>query len=190
MIDMPEQISGVVAALFVDMKPEILGGSLIAFGGALTFILILSRQKKWNDFLARNKWSSRFILFILSLFIVVPALFIPANGMAYLLPGRLAMESPNLTATAIKLGLYSLYRDYEISNRVPPEERGLVKCVVAVSNMEARNFQAKCNDNQTCFANIPVMNRETIIAKIMEVSRSPSSEAYSACKNIDASKIN
>jgi hypothetical protein len=190
MINTPEQVLGTVAAIFIDMKPGFFNGLLISLILALAFILILTWRKGWRDFSIDHKWSSRVILLVLSLFIAVPALFLPAKAVSNVLFGKIAMESPNLTATAIKLGLYGLYRNYEISAQLAPERRDLVGCVAAISSIEAQDFQKKCGDDQACFTNIPIMIMSTLISRIQKAMTNSSSEANSACKTVDVSKIN
>ncbi|MGB9152774.1 MAG: hypothetical protein WCD70_06775 [Alphaproteobacteria bacterium] len=153
-----------------------------AFVVLVVFIFFLVHQKWWNAFAIRHKWASRFGLFILTACLVVFFRMIVDWTFAFV-PVQFAFESPNLTATAIKLGLYGLYVGNEEKHVLPGKEALLV-CVDTVSQHEFENAKQSCRGDLGCIEAVHPMSREAIITEIMESQTKQIEKVSDACKGI------
>lgn len=164
---------------------------MISFIQILVLLAVLSacfsalvRRENWIRFSEQHILRSRVILFFLSLFLSF-YLWEVSPALLKFMPGKAAMESPELAATAIKLGMYGLYVEHEVSSRLSPEQLDLKKCVEALSRARVKNYTDSCGNDLACFDHVPVVTKDELVAQIKKAQASGSGYIYDKCKNVD-----
>jgi hypothetical protein len=153
---------------------------LIVLVGAT--LLILNR-KFWARFATHRKVLSRLILFATALIMALLILW----GQAWVfnqVPIKYTFESPNIIATAIKIGIYNLMLEHEAEVSLSGDRQELLKCVKLILTKQGVDYQKACNDNSSCYDHIPVMSKEKVISTFND-----NPKAYPICKNVDITKL-
>jgi hypothetical protein len=157
------------------------------FGLFVVLILALAGWKQWTGFAFRHKWTSRVLLFTLTLVLAI-CLHLIVGWAFQNIPTRFAFESPNMTSTAFKLGIYGLVIGHE-ENLILPKEKNLLDCVHMLSVIETQNHAKDCDDDQVCIETMPVLKHKDIIDKIKESQNKNIPLVSTACKDVDVSKL-
>jgi len=161
---------------------------VIVFVVSFGVIILLSFWEKWALFAGKRKWGSRVILCLSFLFLSFSLTSI--FGMwAPLVPAKLSFDNPNLTASAIKMGIAGIILPRELTSHLPPENEKLVNCIVVLSGADMRSRQAKCGDDRACFEKMLVLSRAEIIEKIRQSQTTNIEYVSEKCKDVDVSKL-
>jgi hypothetical protein len=154
----------------------------------LMIFIFMTGVRGWKIFAVSHQWASRGLLFCLSLCLPL-SLFYVTNSVFITTPVKISIESPNLTISAIKLGLYGLYYHRELEVHLTPNKVDLEKCVAALSIEEAKAYENNCGDNRACYEHIPAMSKENMIAKIKESQTTHIVNVSDACKNANVAGL-
>lgn len=160
---------------------------LLAFVFVFVFILVVAGRKWWIRFALNYKWPSR-VSFTILVFSISYILWMGMALFSWLLPAWISVESPNLTATAIKIGIYGLYIGHEVDQLIP-NQKGIMTCISVMSKREIQNQNQTCGNDLACIERMRTLSREDILARIKESQATNIDQVSTACKDIDVTKL-
>jgi hypothetical protein len=148
-------------------------------------IFLATHNQKWTYLADDHKWWSRSILFLLMMSALILATG-SSNWIFYQMQGKLSPEFPSTTGTAAKLDLYQSEFRLQLEARIPPEQKDLYDCVVALGKAEGNAYSEKCTDDPTCVHPVPKMSKEDIYNEIrfIQTGQVHADEQMRACYRV------